>query len=173
MDAQTAADLAPARRKWRRLATWISIPILLAGVVFGFWAWTEYDLWSEAQPLRDKYQPRNLSFSAKRCSGSYAPFLAPSGDRLVHPDPRLGIKRMFWDSDGRLVATVHEVNGCSSWIPLGRYTLKEDALKLEAYATYRSDIRAACDCIFEMEFRIAGLPVKAYKPSFAWLSKLE
>lgn len=38
MDGKTAGNFVPARRKWRRLAIWLSVPTLLAGVVSGFWA---------------------------------------------------------------------------------------------------------------------------------------
>ncbi len=38
MDGKTAGNFVPARRKCRRLAIWLSVPTLLAGVVSGFWA---------------------------------------------------------------------------------------------------------------------------------------
>jgi hypothetical protein len=167
MDANSAGDSIPASRKWRRLAIWLTIPASLVAVVWGYWAWGAYQLLREEQALRDKYQTSNLRFSAKRCSTPYTPPFPPDSD------PQLGVQRMVWSSDGRLVVTVREINGCSAWIPLGRYTVNQDALRLEAYATYRSKVRAACDCAYEMEFGIAGLPAKTYKASFAWLRDLD
>jgi hypothetical protein len=105
----------------------------------------------ELKALREKYQPKNLSFSSKACS------------RPEAPDSRLGVTSQTWNPDGSLSINASVAARCAISFPVGRYFTEGGRLRLE-YLVYagRSEL-PMCMCVYDLEYVITGLERRSYE----------
>jgi hypothetical protein len=109
----------------------------------------------ELKSLREKYQPKNLTFSTKACPGPES------------MNSRLGVLHQTWKPDGTLTIAASVAERCAVSIPVGKYSLEGAKLLLE-YVVYtgKTDL-AACNCVYDLEYAITGLEKRSYEIEFA------
>jgi hypothetical protein len=109
----------------------------------------------ELKSLREKYQPKNLTFSSKACPGPES------------INSRLGVLSQAWRPDGTLAIAASVAEHCAVSIPVGRYSLEGAKLLLD-YVVYTGNTDPpACICVYDLEYAITGLEKRSYDIEFA------
>lgn len=139
----------------------------------------------ELKALREKHQPKNMSFSAKACTETYTPPLpaaalpekrpdtsgsaAPATSDVVSSKPisaadlRFGVMGQVWKPDGSLEIAARVVAGCSASIPVGSYSTEGAKLRLEYLVHFTPGPQIACLCVYELQYAITGLEKRPYE----------
>lgn len=137
----------------------VRFPLTFAGVgALLYWliapSYDEYQMmsghWEKVFQAGSGRQPKDTDFTVRGCKNVTG---------RPRPD---GLKAIEWQTDGTAVVKYVVSDYCTAPFNYGGYSVADNILTLDYRIKWRSPMRAACTCAYELEYRIKNLTRKDY-----------
>jgi hypothetical protein len=140
-----------AKKRWSgwKIALLIALGVVLIPVTI-FAAIVIIGHYRYSRPV--VYERPGLWFESRVCKdGSWTP-----------GQPKTVVVSHSWDADGALSIEARAVEGCSRRPIRGEYALKGNTVSLSYSTNIPEGMEVACECMFDMTYRISGIPRAEY-----------